>query len=301
MLLSQAITLVFQERGGLREKLQTARGYERDARHFCVFVRNPQIENVRLDDVEEYFVTMENSGFSRNGIQMKACALRKLFSAMRKRGYIVIDPNDIPLPRKEFKETKVATDEQLVKVLEVLRKSPQKHCRLRNIAITLLLRDTGMRCGELQALDLQDVNLDQKRALIKTKKSRGMRPIRAVFWYDECNDALKAWIEERQRLLDKRGAKEDALFVIVHRDKGVARIGPSAVGIMLRKGSWAAGVQPLNPHWLRHRKGHMLAKSGANNSIISGVLGHSSLASSYIYTMMNDLELEQVARQYGKE
>jgi integrase/recombinase XerC len=301
MLLSQAITLIFQERGGLREKLQTARGYERDARHFCVFVRNPQIQNVRLDEIEEYFLTMENSGFSRNGIQMKACALRKLFAALRKRGYIVLDPNDIPLPRKEFKETRVATDEQLFKVLDVLRRSPQKHCRLRNIAITLLLRDTGMRCGELQALDLKDINLEEKRALIQTKKSRGMRPVRAVFWYDECNDALKAWIEERARFLNKRGANEEALFLIIHRDKGVARIGQSAVNIMLRKASWAAGVPTLNPHSLRHRKGHMLAKSGANNSIISGVLGHSSLASSYIYTMMNDIELEQVARRYGHE
>src|SRR5262245_37964614 len=301
MLLSQAITLIFQERGGLREKLPTARGYERDARQFCVFARNPQIENVRLDDIEEFFVTMENSGFSRNGMQMKACALRKLFAAMRKRGHIVLDPNDIPLPRKEFKETKVATDEQLSKVLDVLRKSPQKHCRLRNVAITLLLRDTGMRCGELQALDLKDINLEEKRALIRTKKSRGMRPVRAVFWYDECNDALKAWIEECERFLSKRGTKEDALFLINHRNKGVARIGASAVGIMLRKASWAAGVPILNPHSLRHRKGHMLAKSGANNSIISGVLGHSSLASSYIYTMMNDIELEQVARRYGQE
>jgi integrase/recombinase XerC len=128
-----------------------------------------------------------------------------------------------------------------------------------------------------------------------------MRPVRGVFWYSECNDALKAWIEERERFLNKRGAKEEALFVIVHRDKGVARIGPSAAGIMLRKASWAAGVPTLNPHSLRHRKGHILAKSGANNSIISGVLGHSSLASSYIYTMMNDIELELVARQYGKE
>jgi len=301
MLLSQAITLVFQERGGLREKLETARGYERDARHFCVFVRNPQVQNVRLDNIEEYFMTMENSGFSRNGIQMKACALRKLFAALRRRGYIVLDPNDIPIPRKDFKETKVATDDQVAKVLDVLRKSPQKHCRLRNIAITLLLRDTGMRCGELQALDLKDINLDDKRALIRTKKSRGMRPVRAVFWYNECNDALRGWIEERERFLNKRGVREDALFVIVHRDKGVARIGPSAVGIMLRKASWAAGVPTLNPHSLRHRKGHILAKSGANNSIISGVLGHSSLASSYIYTMMNDIELEQMARQYGKE
>jgi site-specific recombinase XerD len=115
-----------------------------------------------------------------------------------------------------------------------------------------------------------------------------MRPVRSVFWYDECNDALKAWIEERDKFLRTRGATNDALFVISHRDKGVARIGPSAVGIAFRKASWVAGIAILNPHSLRHRKGHMLAKTGANNSIISGVLGHSSLASSYIYTMMND-------------
>src|SRR4051812_28436655 len=72
MLLSEAVTLVFQERGGLREKLLTARGYERDARQLCLFIHNPIIENVRIDDVERYFHEMESVGFSRNGIQMKA-------------------------------------------------------------------------------------------------------------------------------------------------------------------------------------------------------------------------------------
>ncbi len=301
MLLSDAITMVFGELGGLREKLQTARGYERDARQFCLYVHNPPIENVHISDIERYLHESEAVGFSRNGMQMKACALRKLFKALRRHGHFVVDPNEIPLPRKDFKETKVATDEQIAKVLQVLSKSPQKHCRLRNRAILLLLRDTGMRCGELQALDLKDIDLDKKRALIQTKKSRGMRPIRAVFWYDECNEAMKEWLEEREKFLQKRNTKEDALFVIVHKNKGVARIGPSAAGIAFRKASWIAGVKPLNPHSLRHRKGHLLAKSGANNSIISGVLGHSSLASSFVYTMMNDTELENVARQYGKE
>ncbi len=301
MLLSDAITFVFQSRGGLREKLQTARGYERDARQFCLFIHNPHVENVRLDDIERYFIEMEGVGFSRNGIQMKACALRKLFKALRRNGYVVLDPNEIPLPRKEFKETRVATDEQINEVRAVFVQSPQKHCRLRNIAVLLLLRDTGMRVGELRALNLKDVDLVNKRALIKTEKSRGMKPIRPVFWYDECNEALKEWIEERDRFLRKRGITEDALFVISHRDKGVARIGQSAVGIAFRKASWTAGVPTLNPHSLRHRKGHLLSKEGANNSIISSVLGHSSLASSYIYTMMNDRELEEMARQYGNE
>jgi site-specific recombinase XerD len=301
MLLSEAITLVFRDRGGLRETFETARGYERDARQFCLFVHNPHIENVLLDDIERYFSEMEQVGFTRNGLQIKACALRKLFAALRRRGYIVLDPNDIPLPRKMFKEARVATDEQISKVLEVISNSPQRHCRLRNKAILLLLRDTGMRVGELQALDLKDIDLEKRRAMIKTEKSRGLRPVRSVFWYDECNQALKQWIDERGRFIRKRRVHEEALFIASHRDKGVARVGPSAVHIAFRKASWIAGVKPLNPHSLRHRKGHLLARSGANNSIISGVLGHSSLASSYIYTMMNDQELEEVARQFGDE
>lgn len=301
MLLNEAITLIFQERGGVREKLQTARGYEKDARQFCLFIHNPIIENVRIDDIERYFHEMEEVGFARNGIQMKACALRKLFAALRRRGYIVLDPSEIPIPRKEFKETRVASDDQIGKVLEALRQAPQKHLKVRNSAILLLLRDTGMRVGELQALDLADLNLQEKRAIIQTKKSRGMRPVRAVYWYEECNDALEEWIKERGVFLKKHGTKNDALFITSHRDKGVSRIGNSAVHIAFRKASWVAGCAPLNPHSLRHRKGHMLAKQGANNSIISGVLGHSSLASSFIYTMMNDRELEEMARKFGEE
>lgn len=301
MRLSEAITIIFQERGGLREKLETARGYERDARQFCVYAHNPAIEDVRIDEIERYFHEMEASGYARNGTQMKACALRKLFTGLRRRGYRVLDPKDIPMPRREFKEPKVATDADIASVLAVLKKAPQRHRVLRNIAITLLLRDTGMRCGELRALNVGDLDMDSKRAIIQTKKSRGMRPIRPVFWFDETNEALKAWIAERAAFLRKRGVKSDALFLMVHRDTGVARIGPTTIGLMLRKASYIAGVRTLNPHSLRHRKGHVLAKQGANNSIISGVLGHSSLASSYIYTAMNDHELENMARRYGDE
>src|SRR5438128_6301800 len=117
MLLSEAITLVFRDLGGLREKLLTARGYERDTRQFCLYVHNPPIENVHISDVERYLREMEAVGFTRNGIQMKACALRKLFAALRRHGHYVLDPNEIPLPRRAFKEAKVATDDQITEVL----------------------------------------------------------------------------------------------------------------------------------------------------------------------------------------
>ena len=301
MRLSDATTLIFRDHGGVREKLQTSRGYERDARQFCLYLHNPPIDEVRIDHIERFLHEMELVGYSRNAVQMKACALRKLFVGLRRRGYNVLDPKEIPLPRREFTQARVATDEQIGKVLDIFAASPQRHCRIRNRAILLLLRDTGMRCGELQALDLGDLSLEERKATIKTKKSRGMRPVRCVFWGPDCNEALKAWVDERQRFLSKRGVNDTAFFLVSHRDKGVSRIGPSAVGIAFRKASWAAGVPILNPHSLRHRKGHMLAKRGANNSTISLLLGHSSVASSYTYTMLNDSELEAVARQYGTE
>ncbi len=302
MFLRDAITLVFHELGGLREKLETARGYERDARHFCMSVHNPLLEAIKLEHVIRFLKDLEEAGFARNGVQMKACALKKLFTTLKMHGHFVsFNPEDIPLPRKEFRAPRVATREQISKVLDVISNSPQRHLRLRNKAMLLLLRDTGMRAGELRALDVNDIDLVKREALIKTEKSRGMVPMRPVVWFKECNEVLREWMEEREKFLQMRGAKKEAaLFVVSHRDSGVTRIGPSAVHIMLRKASWAAGVKTLNAHSLRHMKGRDLAQASANNSMISRALGHSSLASSFIYSQMNDEELKKELRKHGE-
>ena len=69
MLLSDAITLVFNDLGCVREKLQTARGYERDARQFCLYVHNPPIENVHLTDIERYLRELEDVGLQETAFK----------------------------------------------------------------------------------------------------------------------------------------------------------------------------------------------------------------------------------------
>jgi integrase/recombinase XerD len=65
-----------------------------------------------------------------------------------------------------------------------------------------------------------------------------------------------------------------------------------AVGEMLRKYSRLAGLKyNLNPHSFRHRIGHELVKRGAQANIVSQVLGHKSLDSSRIYTILSGVEL----------
>lgn len=56
-------------------------------------------------------------------------------------------------------------------------------------------------------------------------------------------------------------------------------------------------IETINAHSYRHRFGLELAKQGANNSVISNLLGHASLTSSFRYTMMRD---NQLAEEYQK-
>ncbi len=109
------------------------------------------------------------------------------------------------------------------------------------------------------------------------------------------------WLEVRKNINKKIVFKEkDALFVGIRGWQTGRRITNSAVAIMLRKLSRKADIETLNAHSLRHRRGHELNETGANNSTISGVLGHSSLASSYVYTQMNSSELKNAATKFRR-
>jgi len=70
---------------------------------------------------------------------------------------------------------------------------------------------------------------------------------------------------------------------------------------MLRRYSNRANIPYMNAHSFRHHMGRMLARQGANNSSISNILGHSSLQSSYPYTMMTDKDLEAVYRKHMRD
>jgi site-specific recombinase XerD len=53
----------------------------------------------------------------------------------------------------------------------------------------------------------------------------------------------------------------------------------------------------FNSHSLRHKFGHDLARKGANNTVISSLLGHANLQSSYRYTELFGSEIDE---QYAK-
>jgi site-specific recombinase XerD len=280
----------------------TVRGYDQELRRFCLFMRNPEIESVSIHHVMEYLNGMMELGWDHNSFVGKCMALRKFFEFYRLQKYPVLDENLIPILQKEYKMPRIADEENYKKlVASIPENNDPRH--IRNRAIIKLLWDTGARNGEILSLDIKDLQLERMRAVIKTEKSKGRRPIREIFWTEGTNESLKKWIEKRESLKKKiKFEEQDSLFISVmggptHRSG--KRFGVKGVGEMLRRYSNRADLPyNMNAHSFRHHMGHDIVTKGGASSDVMNILGHSSIASSTIYTMMVDKELESRYRQF---
>lgn len=277
----------------------TLRGYEFDLRNFCLYMRDCQIEDVGLDEIVQYFDLMKKLGWKQNGFTTKSIALRKFFEFFGKQGHSVLSPALVPIPRREYSPPRVATEEEYHQLLGIIPERTKDHRHIRNRVLINMLWDTGARVGELLSLNLKDLELQSYRALIKTEKSKGIKPFRQIFWQESTAASLDNWLKRRAELESKHKFKDkEALFIGCLRWQIGKRLSGNAAASILKRYSEKAGIDPsVNPHSFRHHFGLELAKKGANNSVISNLMGHSALTSSYRYTMMKNNDLEEEYRK----
>lgn len=298
MLTKEAI-IQFSNWRQFKVKKQTVRGYDRELRNFCLFLRNPEIENIALNDVMEYLNGMADLGWDRNSFVGKCMALRKFFEFYRLQGYKVVDEELIPIPDREMKLPRVANDEQFDQLISIIPKESNDPRHIRNLAIIGLLWDTGARNGEICSLNVEDLDLKEMRAVIKTEKAKTRRPFREIFWTESTNEYLINWLKKRKHLDGAvKFAEPDALFISATSSKYGQRFSIKGLGEMLRRYCNRAKMPYMNAHSFRHHRGHHIIASGGSTSDVMNILGHSSVQSTTIYTMMRGKELEQRARLF---
>lgn len=274
----------------------TVRGYDRELRNFCLFLRNPEVERITITDVMEYLNGMRQLGWDENTFVPKGMALRKFFEFCGQQGLRVLEASLIPVPPKTYRIPRVADEQAYRKLLGVIpRNNDPRH--IRNLAIVNFLWDTGARNGEIVSLNVGDVDCKSMRTLIATEKSRGRRPFREIFWTRETNDNLGRWLTKREELKQRMTFHDpEALFLSicssgVHRRSGW-RFNQKGILEMLRRYANKAKIPYLNAHSFRHHLGHHIIERGGSASDVMNILGHASLLSSSIYTMMTDRELQ---------
>jgi integrase/recombinase XerD len=278
----------------IKVKKATVSGNDLDLRQLCVHLRNPDIKDIKIEHITQYLNSLLEYGWDKNSMIGKAVAYRQFFKYFRLKGESSLNEELIPIPEKEYKLPRVCTQEIFNKLISVIpRNNDPRH--IRNLALIYMYWDTGARNEEILGLNIEDLDLIKMEAIIKTEKSKGKRPFRMIFWDKDTNDYLKAWIDKREHLKTIIKFKEDnALFISVcGKETTGRRLQNKGAGELLRRYSLKAGLETVNAHSFRHHKGHAIIKQGGSSADVMNFLGHASVQSTTIYTMMAGDELRE--------
>lgn len=160
---------------------------------------------------------------------------------------------------------------------------------LRDSAVLELLYATGIRVGELVAIDLDDIDAARRVVRVLGKGSKE----RTVPFGVPAAEALDAWLVRGRPRLAVEGSGP-ALFL---GTRG-RRLGQRVVRTMVHCAVAAVpGAPDLAPHGLRHSAATHLLEGGADLRSVQELLGHASLATTQLYTHISTDRLRAAYQQ----
>ncbi len=249
--------------------------------------------DMTLAHIRSWLATQQVRGGARTTMSRRAVAIRLFTKWAAKRGHIPIDIGaTLATPKPHRTLPGVLTQSDAVTALDSMATRAVEFdtpTSIRDVAIVELLYATGARVSEICGLDLEDLDFSRNtiRVLGKGNKER-MIPMGAP-----AVKAINTYIKDSRTLLanDKSGR---ALFLGA-RGK---RIDQRAVRTIVYEAlSALEGVERMGPHALRHSAATHLLEGGADLRTVQEILGHSSLATTQIYTHVSTDRLRQAFKQ----
>jgi integrase/recombinase XerC len=274
----------------------TVRAYLGDLDSFVEHLGNNgvnDLSDINLPLIRSWLATQQVRGGARTTLSRRATSIRLFTKWATKRGYLVTDVGStLASPKPHRTLPGVLTQGDAVTALDSMATRAAEFdtpTSIRDVAIVELLYATGARVSEVCGLDLEDLDFNRNtiRVLGKGNKER-MIPMGAP-----AVKALNTYISgARSQLLNDKSAR--ALFLGA-RGK---RIDQRAVRTIVYEAlSALEGVERMGPHALRHSAATHLLEGGADLRTVQEILGHSSLATTQIYTHVSTDRLRQAFKQ----
>lgn len=264
----------------------TIRAYRSDFEDFAEFAKSKGattldgIDNLLL---RSYLAHLQSAGKARTTTQRRMSAIRSLYKWLTRFGRAAKDPTiKVRTPNREKRLPKFLDPSEVDALLRVPDASTAMGAR--DLAILELLYSTGMRIGELVALDVDSIEADH------TVKVRGKgRKERIVPIGGPAMAAISSYLAVRHEF-GRSHQDPNALF-LSHLG---TRLTPRAIAYRLNTYLKQAGIEtPVSPHTLRHSFATHLLNGGADLRIVQEMLGHVSLSTTQIYTHVTTERLRE--------
>ena len=233
--------------------------------------------------VRRYVAMLHAKGLAPRSLALSLSARRGWFRWLaRHKGWPANPVLGIRAPKAARPLPKALSVETAQRLLE--GRGESSPAMARDAAMFELLYSSGLRVGELVALDLAD-NPAQGEVTVTGKGSK----TRTVPVGAKARDALKAWTQVRAQLA---APSEKALFVGARG----RRIAPGTVASRL--GAWARSRglnEHVHPHMLRHSFATHVLQSSQDLRAVQELLGHASISTTQVYT---HLDFQALAKVY---
>jgi integrase/recombinase XerD len=270
----------------------TLAAYRRDLRTYCEWLRGQgrQVTEVVEADITSYVAHLRGAGLADASVKRAMVAVRSLHRFLAQEGEAPVDPAaDVEMPRVPQGLPKALSEAEVEALLSaVVGDDP---IALRDRAILEVLYGTGLRISELVGLSLGDVDLEAGlvRAFGKGSKER-IVPLGRL-----ARGALTAWVHDgRPAVEPERWARRGDAEAVFLNARGGRLSRQGAWGIVRRYGDRVGLGHRLTPHVLRHSCATHMLDHGADVRTVQELLGHASVSTTQVYTMVSAERLRTV-------
>ena len=272
----------------------TVAAYRRDLtvwQRYCA-ERGISPSGAAAEDLTDYLAFLrskgaDGGGYSPASVARMLVSLRSFHRFLVREGHATTDPTaKLGSPKRPKSIPKAIPLEDVERLIELPGRDPLGR---RDRAILESLYGAGMRISELVNLDLDDVDLDEGTVLIRAGKGNKSRRVpigRAA------RAALGDYVTTvRPQLAAKATVPGAAIFL---NSRG-GRLSRQGCWKILRRYAEVAGLEDrVSPHTLRHSFATHMLDAGADIRVVQDLLGHASLATTQVYTLVSDSKLREV-------
>ena len=270
--------------------VHTLTAYKNDLLSFQQFCTEEfsqsQIVNVNYSQIRSWIVFLVDNNISNRSINRKISSLKTFYKFLQKTQQIKSSPLVKHQPLKVAKKVQVPfSEKELMQVLDILTEK-QNFEGIRDKLVVELLYSTGMRRSELIGLQAKDVDLVNETVKVLGKRNK-----------ERYIPLLKKVQKTIKQYLKLRGSINTKSSYLLITKSGKKMYNTLVYRIINNYFSTVSSKVKKSPHVIRHSFATHLLNQGADLNAVKELLGHSSLASTQVYTHSSLGKLKEIYNQ----
>lgn len=269
----------------------TVAAYGHDIQRFFNWLKRRNLKNLSVRELSDFVATLKTQGLAPSSIARNIVSLKIFFRYLQLEGEIESSEAELLGSQALWQRIPdVLTPGMVGELLSA--PNEQDPYPLRDRSLLELLYATGCRASEVSNLTLANLHLKDRYCKVRGKGDKE----RVVPLAKPACRVIRSYLKRERGILTQHSADMPDYVLVSRSGKQLRR---EAIWEAVKKYAARCGFsKSLSPHSLRHSFAtHMLA-GGADLRQVQELLGHSSIATTQIYTHVDQSRLKKIHQQY---